>query len=83
VERLQGQGENFDRNDKDGQSGNCEGVLEAADPPTTLSAELAEVSKGRMIAATALVEGLTLITVNGEDFRDVPGLEFLVWEAGG
>jgi tRNA(fMet)-specific endonuclease VapC len=36
----------------------------------------------RMIAATALVEGLALITVNGEDFRDVPGLELVVWEAG-
>lgn len=36
----------------------------------------------RMIAATALVEGLTLITSNGDDFVDVPGLELLVWEAG-
>lgn len=35
----------------------------------------------RMIAATALVQGLTLITVNGDDFRDVPGLELLVWDA--
>ena len=33
----------------------------------------------RMIAATALVHGLTLITVNGRDFRDVPGLELNVW----
>ena len=33
----------------------------------------------RMIAATALVEGLTLITTNGDDFRDVPGLEMVEW----
>ena len=36
----------------------------------------------RMIAATALVEGLTLITCNGYDFADVPGLELLVWDVG-
>ena len=36
----------------------------------------------RMIAATALVEGLTLITTNGDDFRDVPGLELVEWVAG-
>lgn len=36
----------------------------------------------RMIAATALVEGLTLITCNGDDFADVPGLELLVWDVG-
>ncbi len=34
----------------------------------------------RMIAATALVEDLTLITANGDDFRDVPGLKLIVWE---
>lgn len=34
----------------------------------------------RMIAATALIEGLTLITYNGDDFVDVPGLELLVWD---
>lgn len=33
----------------------------------------------RMIAATALVHGLPLITCNGNDFRDVPGLELQVW----
>ena len=32
-----------------------------------------------MIAATALVEGLTLITTNGDDFRDVPELELVEW----
>ena len=33
----------------------------------------------RMIAATALVHGLTLITINGDDFRDIPGLSLEVW----
>jgi predicted nucleic acid-binding protein len=33
----------------------------------------------RMIAATALVQELTLITINGDDFRDVPGLKLEVW----
>jgi predicted nucleic acid-binding protein len=33
----------------------------------------------RMIAATALVHGLTLITINGADFRDIPGLSLEVW----
>ena len=35
----------------------------------------------RMIAATALVFGLPLITTNGSDFRDVPGLDLKVWPA--
>jgi predicted nucleic acid-binding protein len=34
----------------------------------------------RMIAATALVHGLTLVTLNGRDFRDIPGLALLEWE---
>ncbi len=37
----------------------------------------------RMIAATALVHGLTLITFNGRDFRDVPGLQIEAWEGVG
>ncbi len=34
----------------------------------------------RMIAATALAHDLTLITMNGQDFRDVPGLKLVEWE---
>jgi tRNA(fMet)-specific endonuclease VapC len=34
----------------------------------------------RMIAATALAHDLTLITMNGTDFRDVPGLKLVEWE---
>ena len=33
----------------------------------------------RMIAATALVHGLTLVTLNGDDFADVPELDLEVW----
>jgi predicted nucleic acid-binding protein len=33
----------------------------------------------RMIAATAIVHGLTLITINGDDFRDIPGLDLEIW----
>ncbi len=35
----------------------------------------------RMIAATALVTDLTLITTNGNDFADIDGLKLEVWEA--
>lgn len=34
----------------------------------------------RMIAATALVHDLTLITFNGRDFRDVRGLQVEAWK---
>ena len=34
----------------------------------------------RMIAATALVHDLLLITMNGADFRDVPELKLEVWD---
>ena len=33
----------------------------------------------RMIAAQALVHRATLVTMNAEDFRDVPGLQVLAW----
>ena len=33
----------------------------------------------RLIAATALVYDLTLATMNGPDFRDIPGLRVEVW----
>jgi tRNA(fMet)-specific endonuclease VapC len=33
----------------------------------------------RMIAATAMVSGLTLITTNGGDFADIDGLKLEVW----
>ena len=33
----------------------------------------------RMIAAQALVFDATLVTRNGDDFRDIPGLELLEW----
>lgn len=35
----------------------------------------------RMIAATALVHDLTLITMNGDDFRDIPGLKLESWKS--
>lgn len=34
----------------------------------------------RMVAATAVTHDLTLVTFNGRDFRDVPGLKLLEWE---
>ena len=33
----------------------------------------------RMIAATAMVHDLTLATLNGADFRDIPGLQLEIW----
>jgi tRNA(fMet)-specific endonuclease VapC len=36
----------------------------------------------RTIAATALAHKLTLVTLNGRDFRGVPGLELVEWPSG-
>lgn len=33
----------------------------------------------RMIAAQALIEDATLVTLNPGDFRDIPGLKLLAW----
>lgn len=33
----------------------------------------------RMIAAQALLQDATLVTMNGDDFKDVPGLKLLAW----
>ena len=33
----------------------------------------------RLIAATAIVYDLTLVTINGADFRDIPDLKLEVW----
>ena len=33
----------------------------------------------RMIAATAIVHDLTLITTNGDDFRNIDGLKLEIW----
>jgi predicted nucleic acid-binding protein len=33
----------------------------------------------RMIAATALAHGASLITINGQHFRDIPALKLIEW----
>lgn len=33
----------------------------------------------RLTAATAIVHDLSLVTINGPDFRDIPGLKLEVW----
>ena len=35
----------------------------------------------RLIAATAIVHDLTLVTINGPDFRDIPALKLAIWPA--
>jgi tRNA(fMet)-specific endonuclease VapC len=34
----------------------------------------------RMTAATALAQRMSLVTLNGRDFRDVPDLKLIAWE---
>jgi tRNA(fMet)-specific endonuclease VapC len=34
----------------------------------------------RMTAATAIAQGIPLVTLNGRDFRDIPGLALIAWE---
>lgn len=33
----------------------------------------------RMIAAQAIVAGATLITMNGDDYKNIPGLQLEIW----
>jgi len=35
----------------------------------------------RLIAGSAIVNGLTLITINASDFREIPGLALEIWPA--
>ena len=35
----------------------------------------------RMVAATAIAHDLTLITMNGKDFSDIPGLPLTIWSS--
>ncbi|KQU55896.1 hypothetical protein ASG67_07270 [Sphingomonas sp. Leaf339] len=35
----------------------------------------------RLIAATAIIHSLTLVTINGDDFRNIPGLSLDIWPA--
>lgn len=35
----------------------------------------------RMIAATAMLHDMTFITMNGRDFRDIPGLKLDAWDS--
>lgn len=35
----------------------------------------------RLIAATAIINDLTLITVNGDDFADIPELKLEIWSS--
>ncbi len=37
----------------------------------------------RMIAATALAHGASLITINAQHFRDIPGLDLIEWPSPG
>ena len=33
----------------------------------------------RLIAATAIVHDMTLVTINGDDFSDIPNLKLEIW----
>lgn len=57
------------------------GHAEAAQYRTIISARGCHRGRtiDRMIAATAIAGGYTLITANGADFRDIPELRLEIW----
>lgn len=61
-------------------------VLDFNDAATTAYANIVAVTGysrprvlDRMIAATAIAHDASLITINGQHFRDIPGLKLIEW----